>query len=295
MSSFKLLSPAKINLTLEILGLRVDGYHEIRSMMQPVDLFDEVIIDIEEGSGIELKSTGLSIPSGKDNLAWRAAELFMQESGLQHKIKISIKKQIPSGAGLGGGSGNAAAVLIGLNRITKTLSEAELFKIAPRIGADVSFFVRSHTAVMEGAGERISTIRDFPTFHYVILCPNINSSTEQVYKEWDKLNSTDQNITKSPEKGFDERIKQFSDNNIDPPLRNDLEQAAISVHPEIKAYKEILSSLGLKSVQMTGSGSAVFAIFRDEDEAYEIYDYLKTSPTFKVFLASGVKGWHRVI
>ena len=294
MSSIKLLSPAKVNLTLEILGLRPDGYHDIRSIIQPISLFDEVIINYEEGTGIELETSGIETPSGKENLAWRAADLFLKESGLDHKIKITIKKHIPLGAGLGGGSGNAAAVLIGLNRLTKALSEKKLSKIAPTIGADVAFFIRLQTAIMEGIGDRISVIRDFPDFHYVILYPNIHTSTEQVYKKWDELNDTGHTLQNSSNQNYDELAKQFYDK-IEPPLQNDLEEAAISIHPEIKSFKEILYSLGLKSVLMSGSGSSVFALFRSEDEALEIYEYLKTSPTFKVFLASTVKGWHRVI
>lgn len=295
MSSIKLLSPAKVNLTLEILGLRADGYHEIRSIIQPISIFDEVSIDLEEGSGIELESSGISIPAGKENLAWRAAELFLKESGLEHKIKIFIRKQIPLGAGLGGGSGNAAAVLVGLNRVTKTLSERELIKIASQIGADVPFFIRSQTAIIEGIGDKITTLRDFPDFHYVVICPNIHTSTEQVYKKWDDLIETDQHIQKNTDGEYDNVTKKFSDIKTAPPLQNDLEEAAISLHPEIKSFKEIMTSLGLKSVLMCGSGSSAFALFRSEDEASEIYDYLKTSPTFKVFFASTVKGWHRVI
>ncbi len=225
----------------------------------------------------------------------RAAELFLKESGLEQNIKVHIRKNIPLGAGLGGGSGNAASVLIGLNKLTKALPDEKLFKIAPIIGADVAFFIRSQTAIMEGIGDRIGVIREFPDFHYVILCPNIHTSTEHVYKKWDELNANDQNIKQNSETDYDEIINQFSDSKIAPPLQNDLEKAAISIHPEIKSFKEILISLGLKSVLMSGSGSAVFALFRSEDEAYEIYEYLKTSPTFEVFLASTVKGWHRVI
>ena len=294
MSSIKLLSPAKVNLTLEVLGLREDGYHEIRSIIQPVSIFDEVSLDIEEGSGIELGSSGLTIPIGEENTAWRAAELFIEQSGLERKIKIFIRKFIPSGAGLGGGSGNAAAVLVGLNRLTTALSEEQLLAIASKIGADVPFFIRSLTAKIEGVGDQISVLRDFPNFHYVVLCPNIHASTEQVYNKWDELSGVDQASSRTVD-DLDKKIEQFSNAEITPPLHNDLEEAAISLHPEIKSFKEILLSLGLKSVLMSGSGSAVFALFRSEDKAYEIYDYLKTSPTFKVFLASAVKGWHRVI
>jgi 4-diphosphocytidyl-2-C-methyl-D-erythritol kinase len=291
MNSVKMLSPAKINLTLDILGVRPDGYHELRSIVQPIDLFDEIKIETEEGRGVELTSSGISVPLDKTNLAWRAAELFLEKSGLELKIKISIRKQIPPGAGLGGGSGNAAAVLIGLNRITKTLTEQELLKLALNLGADVPFFIRSQTALMEGVGEEINPLRNFPLFHYVILCPNIHTSTEEVYKKWDELNNRD--IVQK--ESIDESVKQFSVRRLDPPLKNDLESAAISLHPEIKAYKQILTSLGLESVSMTGSGSAVYAVFRTLEEAYEIYDYLNTSPTFKVFLASGIKGWHRLL
>jgi len=295
MSSITLLSPAKINLTLEVLGVRADGYHEIRSIIQPVSLFDEVSIEVEEGEGIEIESSGVPIPSGKDNLAYRAAELFFQKSGVNLKTKIFIKKKIPLGAGLGGGSGNAAAVLIGLNRITKALSEDDLFKIGPKIGADVPFFIRSLTATMEGIGEKIRILKEFPILHYVILCPNLQTSTQQVYKKWDELNSVDQNKITSSQNNLEECINKFTDKKGELPLQNDLEEPAVSLHPEIASYKQILTSLDVKSAQMTGSGSAVYAVFRSEDEAFEIYDYLKTSPTFQVFLASGIKGWHRLI
>lgn len=295
MSFVTLLSPAKINLTLEILGVRHDRYHEIRSIIQPIDLFDEVSIEVQDGEGIELNSSGLTIPLDNKNLAYRATELFLQHSVREFKTKIGIKKQIPLGAGLGGGSSNAASVLIGLNRITKALTEGELLTIAAKIGADVPFFIRSHSSTIEGVGEKLIALRDFPTFHYVILCPNVHSSTEHVYKKWDELNPEDANRTCSSQSDFEEILARFRDKKLAPPLQNELEQAAFLLHPEIKSFKQILTSLGLQSVLMTGSGSAVFALFRNKEEADEIYEYLKTSPTFKVFLASGIKGWHRLI
>jgi len=291
MNSVKLLSPAKVNLTLEILGLRTDGYHELRSIIQPIDLFDEITIESSEGRGIEIVSTGISIPMDNTNLAWRAAEAFLDKCEIELDIKITIRKRIPPGAGLGGGSGNAASVLIGLNKITKTLSEQELLKLALNLGADVPFFIRSQTALMEGVGEKLTLLRNFPLFHYVILCPNIHSTTREVYKKWDELNGPGMGKLES----IDEQVRLFSIRSENPPLGNDLEQAAVSLYPEIKAFKQILTSLGLESVAMTGSGSAVYAVFRSQEEAYEIYDYLNTSPTFKVFLATGIKGWHRII
>ena len=291
MSSIKLLSPAKINLTLNIVGVRADGYHELRSIIQPIDLFDEVALSLIEGNDIQLEVSGIPVPKGKENLAYRAAEIYFEQANLSMGLKINIKKRIPTGAGLGGGSGNAAAVLVGLNRIIQAFSESELLKMAIKLGADVPFFIRSQTAVMEGIGEKLTTLRKFPLLHYVILYANIHTSTAEVYRKWDDLNNS---ISDNSEP-IDETVRLFSGRTENFPLRNDLEEAAMSLHPEIRAYKQILTSLGLSSVLMAGSGSCVFAAFRSQDEAYEIYEYLNTSPTFQVFLATGIKGWHRLV
>jgi 4-diphosphocytidyl-2-C-methyl-D-erythritol kinase len=293
MSSIKLLSPAKVNLTLEVLGKRPDGYHEIRSLLQPVDLFDEVMIETTGVDGIQISSSGIEIPQGEDNLAWKAADLFLKESRLDSGLAISIKKKIPPGSGLGGGSGNAAAVLMGLNRLTDALPEETLFGIAPRLGADVAFFLRSVASVSEGIGERITVIKDFPLFYYVILCPNLHVSTADVYAKWDDLNKEIPEDRPFPD--IYEIVERFKDETGDFPLRNDLEKPAFELYPGIKAFRQILSSLDVKNVLMTGSGSAVYAVFREEFEAYEIYEYLKTSPTFQVFFATGIRGWHRLI
>ncbi len=293
MGSITLLSPAKVNLTLEVLGKRPDGYHEIRSLIQPVDLFDEVMIEMTEAEGIQIGSSGIEIPQGEDNLAWKAADLFLRESRLETGLAITIKKKIPPGSGLGGGSGNAAAVLMGLNRLTDALTEETLFGIAPRLGADVAFFLRSVASVTEGIGERITVIKDFPLLYYVILCPNLHVSTADVYAKWDELNKGIPLEKPSPD--IFEIVERFKRQTGDFPLRNDLEAPAFELYPEIRAFRQILSSLDVKNVLMTGSGSAVYAAFRDEFEAYEIHEYLKTSPTFKVFFAAGIKGWHRLI
>ena len=292
MSTITLLSAAKINLTLEVLGVREDGYHELRSIMQPIDFFDEIRIEAEAGEGISLESSGIEIPSGKENLAWKAAEAYLNESGLKLEIKIYIKKRIPTGSGLGGGSGNAAAVLIGLNKLTTALTEENLLKIALSLGADVPFFIRSQTSLAEGIGEKISILRDFPLFYYLILCPKLHISTKEIFQKWDELNPSVDNTNIEPDR--DKTVSAFKDNGK-PPLMNDLEEPAILLYPEIKSYKKILASMGAESVLMTGSGSAVYALFRNEDEAVDAYEYLKTSPSFKSVLAGGIKGWHFVI
>lgn len=288
MNSITLLSPAKINLTLEVFGKRSDGYHEIRSIVQPVNLFDEVKIDIRDGEGIEIESTGLQIPRGRENLAWKAAEVFLKESGLNFNVRVSIKKKIPLGAGLGGGSGNAAAVLVGMNRITKKFSENELIQLAPKIGADVALFINCRSAVIEGIGEKITLIRDFPLFYYVLLNPGFETSTRRIYEFWDEM-SEEEGLIRAD---MEDTVSLFREGQF--PLRNDLEKPAMRLYPEIKALKERLLGMEVEAVSMTGSGSTVFGIFRSEGEAKKIYDYLKDSSTFKVFFAQGISGWHRL-
>ena len=293
MSSITLLSPAKVNLTLEVLGRRPDGYHEIRSLMQPVDLFDEVTVTTTENEGIELTSSGIEIPEGEDNLAWKAADVFLRECKLDTGVSIFIRKKIPPGSGLGGGSSNAAAVLIGLNRLTDALPEEKLFALSPHLGADVAFFLRSVASVAEGIGERITVIKDFPLYFYVILCPNLHVSTVNVYTKWDEMNSG--RPLQKPSEEIDRIIERFKCTADTFPLKNDMEEPAFELYPQIKSFKQILSSIDARNVLMSGSGSAVYAVFSEEIAAHEIYEYLKTSPTFEVYFATGIRGWHRII
>jgi 4-diphosphocytidyl-2-C-methyl-D-erythritol kinase len=287
MNTITLLSPAKVNLTLEVLGRRADGYHEIRSIMQPVDLFDEVKIDVLDGNGIAIETKGPKIPRGNRNLAWKAADMFIKESGLKAKVNIFIKKVIPAGAGLGGGSSNAASVLVGLSKITKKLSQHDLNSLSPKIGADVAFFIGCRSAIAEGIGEKITTIKDIPLFHYILINPGFEVSTRDTYKQWDKFQTEAKKLDDVGETATLFRMGRF-------PLRNDLEQPAIDLYPEIQTLKELLFSLGIEAASMTGSGPTVFAIFKDEKEGLDIYNYLKTSTKYKVFYVKGISGWHRL-
>jgi 4-diphosphocytidyl-2-C-methyl-D-erythritol kinase len=287
MNTITLLSPAKVNLTLEVLGKRPDGYHEIRSVIQPVDLFDEVKIELLDGNGIDIETKGLKIPTGNRNLAWKAADIFIKESGLRAKVNIFIKKVIPAGAGLGGGSSNAASVLVGLNKLTKKLSQNDLNYLSPKIGADVAFFISCRSAIAEGTGEKITKIRDLPIFNYILINPGFEVSTRDIYKQWDTLQTGAKKLDNIQETISLLRMGKFS-------LRNDLEQAATDLYPEIKTLKELLFSLGIEAVSMTGSGPTVFAVFKEENEGLDIYNYLKTSTKYKVFCVKGISGWHRL-
>ena len=287
MKSITLLSPAKINLTLEVLGKREDGYHEIRSIIQPVNLFDEINIKIEEGEGIELDSKGLEVPKSENNLAWKAADIFIRESGIRVKIKILLTKKIPVGAGLGGGSSNAAAVLVGLNRLSKKFSQGELIILSSKIGADVAFFITCKTAIVEGFGEKITLIRDFPHYYYLLLNPGFEASTKKIYELWDELTHGAKDHNK-----IEDTISLFKRGAL--PLHNDLEAPATKLYPVITNLKERLLNLGVENASMTGSGPTTFSIFKEEKGAKVFYNILKDSTSFKVFLVKGISGWHRL-
>lgn len=294
MNSIILLSPAKINLIFEILGTRKDGYHEIRSLVQPIDLFDEVKIDLNEGTGISLHTSGIELTEAEDNIAWRAANEFLKKSGLRRSVTVSINKKIPIGAGLGGGSSNAAAVLVGLNKLTESLKHEELMEICPGLGADVAVFMRCTTSYTEGIGEQVTPIQDFPLLNYIVIYPRFRVSTEKVFKKWDTLKQENKRASLLDENkyrlftGFQTAENQF-------PLYNALEQATFELYPRVKHYKNLLRSCGAESVLMTGSGSAVYAVFKQEESATEIYDYLESAGDFDVFKAKGIHGWHRLV
>jgi len=288
MHSITLLSPAKINLTLEVIRKRQDGYHDIRSIVQPINLFDEVRIEVEKGDGMTLESTGIEIPRGKENLAWRAAEVFLKECGISLKIRIFIKKRIPVGAGLGGGSGNAAAVLVGINRITNKFSEDDLIRFSSKIGADVPLFIHCRSSIIEGIGDKVTLISSFPLFYYVLLNPGFEVSTKRIYELWDEAFKEEGLIRD----GIEHKISLFRRGEF--PLINDLEKLAIAIYPEIKNLREKLISMDVEAVSMTGSGPTVFGVFNDEKKAKMIYDYFRDSTKFKVFFAQGISGWHRL-
>ena len=287
MSSVKLLSPAKVNLFLRILGKRPDGYHELQSILQPVSLFDEISLSVEPGEGVSLSPSGREIPSGRDNLAVAACNLYLEAAEVREKVSIGIKKNIPLGAGLGGGSSNAAAVLVGLNKVLRKFTDRDLLRMAASLGADVPFFIRSTSSFVEGVGERVEVISDFPLFHYVILFPGKNLSTQEVYGMW-----------KSPERSPERAkcaslVEQFRHGDF--PVENGLSEAIFGIFPEIDSFREIFRSLGARFVLISGSGSSVFSVFRERREAEEIYEYLETSAEFDVFLARGISGWHFLV
>ena len=255
MDTLTLLSPAKVNLTFEILGKRDDGYHEIKSIMQPVNLFDHVTVTVSEGSGIDIISKGVKVPEDETNLAHKAAKAYLERSGLQKLVEITLDKSIPTGSGLGGGSSNAAAVLTALNRKLNALGEKDLFEIAPALGADVAFFIRCVSAYVGGIGEKVSTIPDFPLFNYVVIYPKFEIPTKEVFDKWDRMNEG--KVKENSEFELEGINEIFLNPDELPPVFSDLEEPAFEMYPVLTKYKQLMLSLEAKPVIISGSGSSI--------------------------------------
>lgn len=259
-SSITVTAPAKINFRLDVLKKRPDGYHELRMIMQRIDLCDEIDIDVTPGEGISLSCEGSPfIPSDSSNIVWRAAAAILSESNRKAAVKINLRKQIPVAAGLGGGSSDAAAVLLGLNSLLDAqLTADQLRRIALTLGADVPFFISGEPAFAEGVGEILTPLAAIPKLWLLLINPGIHIPTPWAYKN---LNLTTEKVAvKLP-------FLYKSAADVCAILANDLEPVAIRRHPVINDVKEMLVANGAFGSLMSGSGSSVFGIFEDETAA----------------------------
>jgi len=249
-------SPAKVNLFLRVLGKRADGYHEISTLMQPVSLFDELVISVSEGEGIAVVSDSVEAPGGEDNLAYKAARVFLQSTAIRRRVEISVKKVIPVGAGLGGGSSDAATVLMALNEMAGIwLPDGALMEMAARLGSDVPFFILKGPALAGGRGEKLKRAY-LPELHYILINPGFHVSTVWVYSSLGLTNIGENNnllysyeVPASPE-------------GVVEALANDLEAVTSKQYPEISGLKEMLKGAGALGTLMSGSGPTVFGVFR---------------------------------
>lgn len=251
----RVLAPAKINLFLRIIGRRADGYHLLDSLIIPVSLYDEITIDVrKDGSGITITCDDPTLPCDETNLAYKAAALLCREAGVHARVVIDLRKNIPAGAGLGGGSSDAAAVLKSLNTILcLRLSEAELAALAIRLGADVPFFIPCRPARIGGIGEVLTPVPSLPTFPIVIVVPPFSIATPWAYRCFDELPSSESSAVGELTAGhwpFPEV------------LINDLERAVLPQYPQIAQLKNYLLRLGATGALMSGSGSSVFGVFQ---------------------------------
>ena len=269
----KYFAPAKINLFLDVLNKRDDGYHNLSMIMQTIDLCDE--IDIEKAEKISLECNKDGIPLNEKNLVWKAADLFFEYTKINGGCKIYLKKVIPDGAGLGGGSSDAAQVLIALNEIYDTkLSNEQLKGIAVKIGADVPFFIEKGCCLAEGIGDILTPIENNTNPYVLVYKPEVSISTKWVYESL--------NLNNKKEKNKDELIELLRVGNMKffDGIFNVLEDVSITKYPEIEDVKNKFKNLGATNAMMTGSGSAVFAIFIDKIKAKEALGHFEKERIF---------------
>jgi 4-diphosphocytidyl-2-C-methyl-D-erythritol kinase len=255
MDTITVHSPAKINLCLSVLGKRADGYHEVEMLMQMVGLADEVTVSLD-GPGISVRCDSAAVPSGERNIAWKAAAEMLRISGKDVGLAIEIKKNIPVAAGLGGGSGNAAAVLAAANRLLGLeFDRIRLAAIGARIGMDVPFFFFGPTALARGRGELLTELPPLPKFWVLLVNPGFETSTAWVYK------NVNLRLTKKVDCN---KISRLTIRTIAQGLHNDLETVTLSVHAIIGRIKDALFAQGAMGALMSGSGPTVFGIFETE-------------------------------
>jgi 4-diphosphocytidyl-2-C-methyl-D-erythritol kinase len=260
----KFKTPAKINLGLHIHGKREDGFHELETIFQMVSLYDDVELELLS-SGIKLECDSPGVPTDDTNLAYKAANLLRQSYQVEDKgVSIRLKKNIPFGAGLGGGSGNAAGVLMGLNHLWNLKIEREkLSKLAAELGSDVPFFLTSPCALGMGRGEKLKALKPCAKFQVLLVFPGFPVATSWVYQNLKlKLTKRENNIS------ILRKNLSLSDiTSLGSQLYNDLEPLVIQRFPEVQVVKDELGAWGALGVLLSGSGSTVFGIFDDPDKA----------------------------
>jgi 4-diphosphocytidyl-2-C-methyl-D-erythritol kinase len=262
------LSPAKINLFLKVLSKRPDGYHNIVSLVDLVSLCDVLHIEEDSRDRVIVEDDRGLLPQGPENTVYRAIMLLKERFKVALGVRVVIEKRIPIGAGLGGGSGNAATVMKELSRIWHlSLSLPELVDLGKNIGADVPLFLYGKACVMRGIGERVTPF-ELPFLWYVIVYPHLFLSTKEVYGRLKIVLTKGENDVKVSKKLTTAlEVACF--------LENDLEEVAIAIFPEIKAIKERLKQAGAIGSLMSGSGSSVFGIFADEGGAQKALSSVK--------------------
>ena len=291
----KIRAPAKINLSLRVVGRRADGYHLVDSIMVPVSLYDELDIRrvnlfgrARAGPSLRVSCDHPLVPDGKKNLVYQAVSCLLQEAGVAQPLAVNIRKRIPVGAGLGGGSTDAAAALVGVNRLLKLrFSKNRLEKLGSSLGADVPFFIRGRAVRARGIGDRLSPVKKIGPRWLVILYPGFPVSTAWAYRNLRR------NLTKYPANtSINSSITSASKSAQ--LLINDLEAVVIKRYPRVGLLKDELIRGGADRAMMTGSGSAVFGVFRSRERAGKAYRSLCGKRKIQAFLARVVSSPNRL-
>ncbi len=282
----KIRAPAKINLTLRVVGRRADGYHLLDTIMLPVSLYDDVQIRKLRGAArrdraapdIKVRCNHSMVPEGEQNLAYRAARLILDKAKSSQAVEIRIRKRIPVGAGLGGGSSDAAATLVGLNRLLRLgFSVHELERLGLRLGADVPFFIRARPARARGIGERLQALGRVARYWFVIVYPGFAISTSWVYRTLPpKLTKPRVNTSIASSLTGSENLAEM--------LTNDLESVSLGKYRKIGVLKKRLLRAGALGSLMSGSGSSVFGVFKSKQKASDAFRKLRQEEDSQVFL-----------
>lgn len=284
MDELEILSPAKINLFLEVIARRPDGYHEIESVMQLVDLCDHVHLT-RTPRGIQVSVTGADLPSGRGNLAYRAAAVLMETAGVRGGVHIRLEKRIPVAGGLGGGSSNAAAVLAGLNRLYDLgRSRETLQQMGAVLGSDVPFFLSDGLALAAGRGEMLTDLGPWPSHWLVLGNPGVPVSTAWAYRE-----ASSKLTDWKPRASIRTLV---SDGRLPwPPAWafNRLEAVVLPHRAEVRALKRLLEEGGGAPVLMSGSGGSVFAVVPDGATGQALAAQAQSSGAFAVAVTTLVK------
>ena len=304
MKKLTLKSFAKLNLFLEVLNIRQDNYHNIKTLFERIDLCDKIILKSRRDKKIKIICKSADVPADSSNLAYKSAKLLQDSFRIDKGVEITIIKRIPVGSGLGGGSSNAASVILGLNKLWRlNLKQNELAKLARNIGADVCFFIYNCPfAWGQERGDKIRLLKALKGLRlwHILVVPKIKVSTRFIYKKWDRLRQTltppflevKRNVVgragltppKYDVKILTLAIKKHNLTLLGETLFNSLEQVTTKLYAEVEYIKQKLINLGLKSILMSGSGPAVFGIVTSRKEAVSLCRQLKENRLVQVFV-----------
>jgi len=297
---------AKINLGLKIGPLREDGFHELRTIYQTVALSDQVRVDVGKGLGIEIVCKDPRVPDDENNTCWRVADRILRSLKVRGKVRISIEKRLPVQGGLGAASSNAVATMLALEKeLKQPLTADERLRIASEVGSDLPLFLVGGTVLGTGRGEQVYPLEDLPSYHCVIATPEVGVSTPLAFAEWDKKWPTKSSGSKLTESNGSDRISTFSrtvyewlNGSFTPTgvpgkgrdraeallldlvrtgIENDFESVVFPKYPAIREVKRQLERSGAKYVSLSGSGSAVFGLFADQESATQAVKKLEAN------------------
>lgn len=275
---------AKINLGLDVLGRRDNGYHDVRMVMQTIYLYDNVTLTRTEEPGIQVETNLSYLPIDENNIAYKAAKILIDEFDIRQGVHIKLEKRIPVAAGMAGGSSNAAAVLVGMNRMFNLgLSQSELMERGVVLGADVPYCVMRGTALAEGIGEKLSSLPPMPKCYILVAKPAISVSTKWVYETLDA-----KEIVEHPDiDGLLQGLEEQDLSKIASSMGNVLESVTIERYPIIETIKDAMKEAGALNAMMSGSGPTVFGIFDNRKVAQGAWQKLRNMDCAKqVYLAN---------